>query len=171
MYLNFKYLESKGLSPTDACYLIACAQNRAEDISQYMTNWFGEYNVSGGYTEQLKNGKYVLTPAGRKLYELIQIPDLTDNDIILYDWLAAEATTREWDLGSKKKVLGLISWFRAEANLTSPELYDLLERYLAADDSKYNKKLEYLFFKPVNAYSKRNLNDSRLYNWYQNNSE
>ena len=168
MYLNFKYLETKDISPTDAIYLIACAQNRVEDLREYMDSWFGGYNVSA-YTEQLKNGKYVLTQAGKKLVDLMQIPDITDNDVILYDWLTAEVSPREWEIGSKKKILGLIAWFRSEANLTSPQLYELLEQYLAAEDSKYNKKLEYLFFKPVNAYSKRNLNDSRLFTWYENN--
>jgi len=63
----------------------------------------------------------------------------------------------------------LIAWFCAEVGLTARELYNLILLYFDTDDSIYNKRLDYLFFRPVNAYAKKNLNESRLYLWYENN--
>ena len=168
MYINFRYLQTKGISPTDAIYLIACAQNKIDDLKEYMESWFGEYNVLT-YTEQLKNGKFVLTKVGREIYENMQVPEITDDDVRIYEWLVGEARDREWDVSNKKKVLGLVAWFRTQVGLTPKELTELLDKYLQAEDSKWNKKLEYVFFKPVNMYSKRNLEESKLYNFKENN--
>lgn len=168
MYINFKYLQTKGISPTDAIYLICCSQNKIDDLKEYMENWFGEYNVLS-YTEQLKNGKFVLTKAGREIYENMQVPEINDDDVKIYEWLLGEARDREWDVSNKKKVLGLVAWFRTQVGLTAKELTELIDKYLQAEDSKWNKKLEYMFFKPVNMYSKRNLEESKLFNFKENN--
>ena len=168
MYINFSMAAAKGIVPTTLVAMIAAAQNKVEDNQSYITDYIGEVTDDAFFKLQ-KNGKVVLSSAGRKLYEEIQIPDVTDNDIILYDWLVAEVGAREWVIGSKKKIVGLITWFRVEANIDIPQLHSLLEDYLASADSEYNKKLEYLFFKPSNMYSKRKLEESRLYEWFENN--
>ena len=167
MYINLAYIKEKGIDLYTVICLQLLHQARIEDIGDAYSNY---HVVDEKYTQKLKDGSLRLSKAGKELLDTLQIPNATENHIALADYLI-DKYKEDGDkiLCSKNKLVELIAWFCAEVGLTARELYNLILLYFDTDDSVYNKRLDYLFFRPVNAYAKKNLNESRLYLWYENN--
>jgi hypothetical protein len=170
MYINFKLLSEKNISPDLLITLQLLKQLRVEDLD------YSNFKISIskleelGYVDRLKDSSPRISKEGAKLLDIIQIPNVTENHVAMAEYLIDKyKEDPDKILCSKNKLIELISWFCSEANITARELYKILLEYWESDDSRFNKKLDYLFFKPENAYSKRNINDSRLFIWYQNN--
>ncbi|MBP8762300.1 MAG: hypothetical protein KBH21_00440 [Acetoanaerobium sp.] len=166
MYINFNLLKSKGIDPCLIVQLQFLKQSRIENV---------EYNFDFttietlGFISNLKNGGKRLSKKGADFLELLQIPDADENHSALADFLIDKYKNDEDKiLCSKNKLVGLIAWFCKEVNITAKELYKILLQYWETEGSKYNKRLDYLFFKPENMYSKKNINDSRLFIWWSN---
>lgn len=169
MYINFEFLNSKGFYPFDVIILQYLRQLRVESMNIEMFNAHINKLEEDGYVDRLKDGSPRLSKKGKEFLDLVQIPGATENHVALADYLIEKYKNDEDKiLCSKNKLVGLISWFCAEANVTPRELYNILEEYWKTDESVFNKKIDYLFFKPTNAYEKRNINNSRLYIYYIN---
>lgn len=170
MYINFNFIKEKHLEYIDVITLQFIKQLRVEelDVSPFEIHILALEKL--GYVDRLKDRSPRLSKKGNEVLELLQIPNVSEKHVSMAEYLI-EKYKEDQDkiLCSKNKLVELVSWFCAEANLTARELYELLLRYWESDDSAYNKKLDYLFWKPVNMYAKRNINESRLYIWYQNN--
>ncbi len=163
MYLNFKLINKHGLLPVDIVTLQFLKQLRVEkmDYSMYEIHIFALEKQ--GYVDRLKDRSPRLSKKGAELLELIQIPDATENHVELAKYLHEKYKEEDKILCSKNKLVELIAWFCAETSLTARELYNLIENYFTTEDSKFNKRLDYLFFKPEHAYQKKSLNNSRLH--------
>ena len=163
MYINFKYLKEKGIPYEWVLHLQVLAQSRVEDLESVVENLHLSETFKQEYTTTIKSGKLRLSEKGKELLSNLQIPDLTDNDVILANMLIKKYVEDGKITCSKNKAARLIAWFRSETNLTHKELLQLINDYFASPEGEYNKKLEYLFFKPENAYEKPNLQSSRLF--------
>ena len=163
MYINFEYIKQKGILPEDVIKLQLLHQSRVEDLSRFTNTLSLSETFKVEYTTTLKNGELRLSQKGKDLLDNLQIPNLTDDDVKIAAYLINRYKEEDKIICSKNKACKLIAWFRSEVNLTSEELFKLIQHYLNSLDGEYNKKLEYLFFKPENAYEKLNLNSSRLY--------
>ena len=163
MYLNFKLINKHGLLPVDIVTLQFLKQLRAEKMDHSMYDIHIYALEKQGLVDRLKDRSPRLSKKGVELLELIQIPDATENHVELAKYLTEKYKEEDKILCSKNKLIELIAWFCAETSLTARELYNLIENYFTTEDSKFNKRLDYLFFKPENAYQKKSLNNSRLY--------
>ena len=170
MYINVNFAEKNGLSPTDIIYLQVVNQNRTEDLQSYLNKMLPSI-VAKRYTTTIKSGETRLNKEGKELLIKLQTPNYNENDDKLADFLIEKYKEENLNVCSRTKLLKLIAWFRAETSLTHKEIYKLIVSYFESEESKYNKRLDYLFWKPVNAYSVQKLSDSRLYNWYESNME
>ncbi len=173
MYINFKILDKFSLTINDTMVLQYLSQLRIEkDLDQTLYENSVLYLQGLGYVDRLVDGSPRLSKKGREVLELIQIPDATENHVALAEYLL-EKYKDDGDkiLCSKKKLIELVAWFCSEASVSARELYEIIETYFQTEDSKYNKKLDYLFFRPENTYQRRSLNSSRLYTFYDNNRE
>lgn len=169
MYINFSLVNEKGLGVCEVITLQLLKQLRNEliDISDYLPLISCLPEI---YVERLKDGSPRLSKKGAEILELIQIPNASENHAALAEYLIEKyKDDPDKMLCSREKLISLIAWFCGETSLTPRELYKVLIEYWKSDDSKFNRKLDYLFFKPESAYSKRNINNSRLYIWWQNN--
>lgn len=172
MYINLAYIKDKGITLESVMQLQLLHQSRIEDIGEAL-DYFPTYkSIDSKYIQYLKDGSPRLSKLGKEVLDTLQIPNATENHIALADYLI-DKYKEDGDkiLCSKNKLVELIAWFCAEVGLTARELYNLILLYFETDDSIYNKRLDYLFFRPVNAYAKKNLNESRLYLWYENNKD
>jgi len=163
-------LKKVELSVADIVALQAIHQNRTEDLNQYIVDNFTILHLSD-YTQTLKNGEVRLNKKGKEILDKIQIPNYHENDEKLADYLLDKYKEEELVICPKNKLLKLIAWFRAETSFTHKEIYSLIVSYFETEESVYNKRLDYLFFKPENAYSQPNLQHSRLFTWYDSNKE
>lgn len=170
MYINFDLLESKGHTYGELLCLQYLKQLRSEKMAHKFDERIIEIVDGYGYVDRLKDGNPRLSKKGAELLDLIQTPNANENHVAMAEYLI-EKYKEDSDkiLCSKNKLVELIAWFCAETSMTARELYNTLLEYWKTDDSKFNKKLDYLFFKPEGAYSKRTLNSSRLYIWMENN--
>ena len=172
MYLNFKLINKHGLLPVDIVTLQFLKQLRSEKMECSRNDPHIIKLGKQGMVDRLKGGDPRLSKKGRELLELIQIPDATENHVELAKYLIEKYKEEDKILCSKNKLVELIAWFCAETSLTARELYNLIENYFTTEDSKFNKRLDYLFFKPENAYQKKkNLNNSRLHIYLESTME
>ena len=167
MYINFAYLKNKGIPFEDILKLQILHQSKVEDLRDIVSNITFSETFKDEYVTQLKNGELRLSQKGKDVLNTAQIANLTDNDLKIADFLIKKYSEEGKIICSRNKAAKLIAWFRSEVSLTHEELNRLIQHYLASQDGEYNKKLEYLFFKPENAYEKPNLNSSRLYLYFE----
>lgn len=170
MYINFNYLKKLNISYESLITLQAIHQNRVENLNLFILDNFDVSSLED-YITRLKNGDLRLNKKGKDLLDKVQIPNYHENDEKLADYLLNKYNDEKLMICPKSKLLKLIAWFRAETSLTHKEIYNLIVSYFDSEESQYNKRLDYLFFKPVNAYSQPNLENSRLYSWYEYNKE
>lgn len=163
MYINFKLASKYSLLPVDIVVLQFLKQLRFEKMDYSMYDIHIIALEKQGFVDRLKDRSPRLSKKGSNILELIQIPDATENHVELAKYLLEKYKEEDKILCSKNKLIELISWFCAETSLTADELYNLIEQYFSTDDSKFNKRLDYLFFKPENMYQKKTINSSRLY--------
>ena len=163
MYINFKLVSKYNLLPVDIVVLQFLKQLRVERMDYSMYDIHIIALEKQGFVDRLKDRSPRLSKKGSNILELIQIPDATENHVELAKYLLEKYKEEDKILCSKNKLIELISWFCAETSLTAEELYNLIEQYFSTDDSKFNKRLDYLFFKPENMYQKKTINSSRLY--------
>ena len=163
MYINFKLVSKYNLLPVDIVVLQFLKQLRVERMDYSMSDIHIIALEKQGFVDRLKDRSPRLSKKGSNILELIQIPDATENHVELAKYLLEKYKEEDKILCSKNKLIELISWFCAETSLTAEELYNLIEQYFSTDDSKFNKRLDYLFFKPENMYQKKTINSSRLY--------
>lgn len=167
MYLNFKLINKHGLLPVDIVTLQFLKQLRVEKMDYSIFDIHIIALEKQGLVDRLKDRSPRLSKKGVELLELIQIPDATENHVELAKYLLEKYKEEDKILCSKNKLVELIAWFCAETSLTARELYNLIETYFTTEDSKFNKRLDYLFFKPESAYQKKTLNNSRLHTYLE----
>lgn len=167
MYINFEYLKKKDLTFEDVVKLQLIRQNRTEKLDDLIKETDFSETFKEKYILERTNGKFTLTLEGRTVLDELQMPYILDNDVVLAKYLLQRYKEEGKILCSKAKITQLISWFRVETNLTHEELSKLIQSYLNSPEGQYNRKLDYLFFKPDTPYQKYHLGNSRLYEYFE----
>ena len=173
-------LDSKGLSHSDLVLLQATKQNRVEDLSHVIEK-FSDLDIEPlkerGYLTHIQGkkkdseaSKLRLTKKGTTLLEVFETPVVTEEDLMLYDWMAAVYENLGKEIGNKKKTKMFVALFRAHSGIDKNNLASLLDMFVKDEDNmEYNHKLEFAFFKPATVYQvKFELEQSRLYQYYLN---
>lgn len=177
-YFNFKLIESYGLTPTDIMVLTAIVQNRTEDMSKLLEQIcdnldFYEKQGLVKYIHGKKNySKFKLVRATDKLnnqLENIEIPELTNDDIDLAEWLKGIYLKADKKVGNFKNLKLYLSLFRVHSQIERNWLAFLIKDFINDKDNfEYSQIATNLLWRPDNLFqTKFNLNQSRLYQHYE----
>lgn len=188
MYINYKLMKSKGLTPVDVMVLQMCKQNTPKDSQEiYLYDQMaGDENVLKSYEEdglicfidKVKKDDSLfkrarLSKKGKSLLSLLQAYKVEDEDIIVYDWLKAKYLEVGKEIGSEKKGLELCAWFRKESGIVQNNLVKLCKAFMNDEDRmQYSLVLQYIFWKQDNRFQKDpKLEDSKLWLYYEKHRE
>ena len=172
-----------GLSPVDVVNLQLISQNKTENLVDVITD-----NISLETLDYYQGLEYVtlvkaknkadtiqnrirLSSKGSDLLENLQVPEINDDDLRLYDWLEGIYKAEDKEIGNRKKTKLYIALFRAHSGIDRNKLAFLCKCFMGdASQFEWSRRLEYLFFKPSNAFSVRfDLEQSNLYRYYLKN--
>jgi hypothetical protein len=176
MYINFKLLETYGLTPQDVPSLQAIFQNKREDNGELIAlicdiEKFEQLELVSfikGTAKASKGSLMRLSPKGARILEEIQTPNIIQDDLDVYAWLEGVYKKEGKEVGNMKKTKVLISQFRANSGIERNHLAYLCKSFLSDEkEMEYSKRLEYLFWKPSNIFqTKFDIEQSRLYQYY-----
>lgn len=180
MYINFVIAKNRGLSPTDVANLQLISQNKTEDLEEIITdniqlsvlNWYQELEYvtlvrAKNKSDSIQN-RIRLSPKGNDLLEDLQVPQINDDDLQLYNWLEKTYQKEGKELGNRKKTKLYIALFRVNSGIDRNKLALLCKAFMNdSSQFEWSNKLEFLFFKPGNVFSvKFDLEQSKLYQYY-----
>lgn len=182
MYINFKLLPSLGLTWEHVVVMQMCKQAKFENLSIELSGFQDiikqleqlEYvDEISGKKGQDPLEKKRLTKKGKKVLENIETPEVTQDDLVLFDWLERLYKDLGKEVGNKRRTKLYLALFRIESGIQKNELATLLDEFTRdGDNMNYNHKLEYAFFKPSNVFqAKFELDQSRLWQYYLKNEE
>ena len=177
MYLNMKYLEGNNLSFEDVFVLQLAKQQRSEDCTDYLEG--SKKSVKSleklGYLTRIKGkkadpemSKIRISKEGATVLDNLEIVEVTEDDLTLFDRMKGIYLNKEKVLGNQKKTKMFIALFRVHSGINKNNLAFLMNTFVIDDrNMKFNNCLEYALFKPQNAYAtKFDLEESRLYQYY-----
>ena len=180
MYVNFEIAKKRGLSPTDVVNLQLISQNKTEKLEEIITdniplsvlNWYQELEYvtlvkAKNKSDSIQN-RIRLSSKGNDLLEDLQVPQINDDDLQLYEWLERTYQKEGKELGNRKKTKLYIALFRANSGIDRNKLALLCKAFMNdSSQFEWSKRLEFLFFKPGNVFSvKFDLEQSKLYQYY-----
>jgi hypothetical protein len=179
MYVNFNLIASRNFNPQDAVFLQLISQNKVEDLSETIEKSMGAeylhfYEEEGliTYVKGSKNDsifkKVRLSSKGATFLEDLQVPEITEEDLIFYDWLEGIYKSTDRAVGNRRKTKAWIANFRAHSGIEKNRLAFLCKKFIDdPSEFEWSKVLEYLFFKPSTVYQvKFDIEQSRLYQYY-----
>jgi len=179
-YFNYNFATEKGITPQEISLLQLIAQQRIENNSEILRNNFNTDAISHfeqkGYITYIKAKKSSdiydnvrLSDKGKELLNTLQIPEITENDLLIYNWLKNIYSESEREIGNAKKTKLFIALFRVNSLIDKNKLALLCKTFIEDEQNfLYSKRLEYLFFKPSNVYEKFDIEQSKLYQYYLN---
>ena len=158
MYINFDIVKEKGLMPTDVMILQLISQNRTDNLAHYIAMSIGDELLEllekeslveyiKGTKKQSEFEKIRLTSKGKKLLEAVQIPNTTEADIKMADYLMEMYLSHDDGdrrIGNKKKVITYCTIFRSRMQLSLHQMYWLCWYFL--QEYAYTKVLQYIFY-------------------------
>lgn len=182
MYLNYKLLNSRNLTPSDFTFLLAVKGNKTEDNSGVIEHYFKDILEKFRDTNLItfvkpKNksendyNTVRLTSLGNEWVDDLTTPEVTDGDVKMRNYLCEiylnnEDTDRV--IGNKKLISIYISILRHHLGLSLHEFYYLCDYFLSVHT--FTKKLENIFMdRNKNKYGnfKSNIEDSSLYQFWE----
>lgn len=173
MYINTKLLDEKNLTDTHFIVLLLIKQNKIEDVSKRLSMYEFFIEQLKEYTENIKSVKHPLkslrlNKKGQDLLENLCTPEITKDDITLFEWIKGIYLKNGKELGNQKRTKMYIAQFAKESGIQKNNLAFLIKKFI--EDEKefmYSQKLQYLFFKGENVFAtKFDLHSSRLYQYY-----
>jgi hypothetical protein len=180
MYINFEIAKKRGLSPTDVVNLQLISQNKTENLFSIINenislSTLDKYQQLGYITlvkaknksDSIQN-RVRLSKSGYEILEDLQVPEINDDDLQLYNWLEKTYQKEGKELGNRKKTKLYIALFRVNSGIDRNKLALLCKAFMNdSSQFEWSKKLEFLFFKPGNVFSvKFDLEQSKLYQYY-----
>lgn len=184
MYINFQLLQTKGLSTHNLMALIAIKQNKSEDLADMCEALVG---LDLPFLEQQELVTYVkakrksdtkfnlirLSSKGQKLLDDLETPEILEQDIIIFDWLAESYRANGKTVKNGKQCKRWIALFRVHSGIQKNALVTLANNFMAdSDQQKWSQVLDYVFFKPESAFNVRfDLESSKLYKYYLDNKD
>lgn len=183
-YFNIKLAKKREIAPIDVFILQLIHQNRTEDMSEDLVLTMQDENIKRlyefGLIKMIKGSKKMnefqklrLTDKGKKWFSDFQTYKVVENDFKLFDTLKKIYLDEEKEIGSEKKTLELIAWFRLESGLTHREIWLITKRFVQDEDRmKYSNVLEYAFHRGENVFSvKPRLENSKMYDYFEKHKE
>jgi hypothetical protein len=180
MYINFKLLNGRGISPNEFMFLLAVKANKIEDNSgviEYhfkdVLSKFKETNlitfIKPKNKSENEHNTVRLTSVGNDWIDDITTSSITEDDIKLFNWLENVYKSMNKESGNKRKCKNFISQFRANSGISKNHLAFLCQTFINDDkEIEFSQKLEFLFFKGANLFStKFDIYQSRLYQYYE----
>lgn len=176
--INFKFIIENNINPIDIIFLQACHQNTGH-LDSYISSFIGKgLNVPTSLLHITKGKSIRLNKEGRDFLRKIFSPEgQTSSDEVISDYLISvyKKSEDEKILCSKAKLTKLIAWLRGILGIDSKSLLKIIEIYLTDEEaSKYNKRLDYLIYKPTSAYGgamSLSNGESRIYDYYLQNRD
>lgn len=171
MYVNFSEFDKAGLSGDEFLLLLAVKQKEFNYICEAKTPVL-EYLLKNNLIKQIKGGgkseRWRIDKKGNKLLNALEKPEIEEQDEKIFEWLEGVYKSRDKMIGNKKRTKEHIRAFRESTGIEKNNLAYLCKRFLEDENNmKYNNKLEFAFYKPLNPYSTSfKLEDSRLYIYY-----
>lgn len=179
MYINLNVLLHHELDLKDLVNLVLIRQQKFEDNGEYLEKVVSlsdiQYYYDKGWITEIKgkksntqHQKLRLTDKGRDLLDALDTPEVTQEDIVLRDWLIEIYNKEEKIIGNKKRITQGLAFFRAYSGITKNKLAFLLKTFVTDENNfKYNQKLENVFFDNSNVFNNRfSLDASRLWQYY-----
>lgn len=185
MYINFKLLEAKGLSPSDFIVLQMCRQQKNEDLSKNLEAFVKDEEIllsfeADGLIQQVKGSKkdnffrkFRTTKKGNELLDDLESFDVLEEDLVIFNWIAGIYKKRDKSIGNATKAKSYIASFRTLTGITKNKLAFLLTKFINDETSQqYSQQVDYIFFKPPNVFTTRfSLGESKLYKFYEKHKE
>ena len=179
MYINKEIIKSRNLSLLDISLIQLSKQQRIEDVSDVLSQYPQEIEVllGKGFLELIKGKKEEtyfqkirVSKSGVEVLEDVSTPEVIEDDIIIANWLKKIYTDTDREIGNFKKTKLFIALFRVNTGISKNSLAYLCQSFIDDDGQfEWSKKLEFLFFKPSNAYEKFSIDGSKLYQYYLKN--
>ena len=178
-YFNFILLDKKGYSIEDVVYLQLIKQNRTEPLVTYIEkigeNKLNEYEEEGliiyikGDAKESKLEKVRLSKKGIDFLDLIETPEVDEDDMKLLSWLVNVYKSEDKMIGNKKRIAAGIASFKKNTGIERNNLAFLLKSFIGDEKNfEYSQKLENLFYNNKNVFQRKFiLDDCRLYDYYQ----
>lgn len=178
MYVNIKNLFT--INPLLLPILLVLRHASKEDVSEKIAMLITsdkdlEYLEENSYIKYIKGKKednqfqrMRLDKKGTEYLNSLEEADVTDEDVTIFNWLSDIYKSKDKQIGNGKKTKRLIASFREKSGIEKNNLAYLCNTFINDDEEQeWSFKLEYVFFKPANAYQTRfTLEQSRLYQYY-----
>ena len=179
-YFNIELAATRELHPLDVFILQILHQNKAEDMSENLALLMDDENIQRLYAfnliEMIKGTKKMnefqklrLSKKGSKFLDDFQSYKAVENDFKLFNTLKEIYIKKNKEIGSEKRTVDLIAWFRLETSMTHREIWFLIKEYVLDDEKmEYSHVLQYVFWKKENNFqTKPNLSSSKLWTYYE----
>ena len=180
MYINITNL-FKLKNPLMLPLLLVLKQATKKDVSEQLALLIDDdeldHLIKNNFVKYIKGTKgqndlqkLRLDKKGTEFLNLLDEPEVEDEDIKIFEWLSAIYKKREKQIGNGKKTKRHIASFREKSGIDKNNLAFLCNQFINDDnEQEYSHKLEFVFFKPDNAFQVRFvLESSRLYQYYMN---
>lgn len=184
MYLNVKMIEARGLTLDLVLLLQLCKQNKFEDLSEQIKlragldmAWLNERglveHVKAKNKSETEFHTVRLSKKGQTYLDDIETPEITDEDLKIFDWLSRTYKNAGKEVGNRKKTLIWLANFRVESGINRNKLVTLCNYFLKDEhQQQYSQKLQYVFWKPSHMYAtKFQLEESKLWQYYLANQD
>jgi hypothetical protein len=183
-YINFKLLNSRGLTPNEFMFLLAAKTNKVEDNSSIIEYHFKDvlskfkdtnlitFVKSKNKSENDYN-TVRLTSLGNEWIDDLTTTDIIEDDIKLFNWLEGVYKSMDKEAGNKRKCRNFIAQFRVNSGICKNHLAFLCQTFINDEkEIEFSQKLEFLFFKGANLFStKFDIFQSRLFQYYEKRKE
>jgi hypothetical protein len=183
MYINFKILSTKGLSPIDVVNLQTISQNKFDNLGEIITKNIPldliEKYQEMGYISFVKEknkkdtlqNRVRLSTKGSEALENIQTPEITEDDLKIFEWVKNIYIKENKEIGNEKRTKMYVAQFSKESGIVQNSLAFLIKTFLSDEkEFLYSQRMQYLFFKGDTLFStKFDLHSSRLFQYYNKN--
>lgn len=184
MYINTDNL-FKLPNPLMLPLLLVLKQAHKKDMSEKIAALISDDNeiqemADKGYIKYIKGTakqtslqKMRLGQKGTDFLNTLDEPDVEDQDVKIFDWLAGIYKSKDKKIGNGKKTKRLIASFREKSGIEKNHLAYLCNAFINDEaQQEWSFMLEYVFWKPKNIFqTKFVLEDSRLWRYYNDNKE
>jgi len=174
MYINFNYLDSKGLNDYDLINFVIISQQDTFRIERHIDSMLVEQYEQQGWVQYTKGSgswpeRLRLTKKGKDIIQLATTYEYNDDIGRLATKLQSmylDFGVEENRVGKTKKVIDLLVWYLSATDFSMTEIYLAIEKYLQETDPKFVANLENLFWRKQSVYSVHpTIKDSTLFEY------
>ncbi len=172
MVINFKTLDKHGFSWKNSEVLVMqCIHQKEyellEDCRDILNGLYKKDFISLIKRAKKDTPTYMkarLTKKGKSFLKDLQVAEITQESKLVAFELIEMYSSKNLNIGNKKKIVELVAWFIAESQIDADTIADTVNDYILKEDPKFTSKLENLIWKGDSVFSTAwNLSQSKLY--------